>query len=107
MDHVVGARWNTLALAFHWHAQHYVAITGCPANNACATRLGMVEPQRRETARRPEAQRRAARVAPNAEGQRAGEPASLRSEPSVPPTRMMSCNTIHSPALLEYRCMLR
>ena len=64
MDHVVGARWNTLALVFHWHAQHYVAITGCPANNACATRLGMVEPQRRETARRPEAQRRAARVAP-------------------------------------------
>ena len=70
MDHVVGARWNTLALAFHWHAQHYVAITGCPANNACATRLGMVEPQRRETARRPEAQRRAARVAPMVEPQR-------------------------------------
>ena len=44
MDHVVGARWNTLALVFHWHAQRYVAITGCPANDACATRLGMVEP---------------------------------------------------------------
>ena len=78
-----------LTLQMDPRAQRYVAITGCPANDACATRLGMVEPQRRETARRPEAQRRAARVAPNAEGQRAGEPASLRSEPKRAPNTGM------------------
>ena len=78
-----------LTLQMDPRAQRYVAIAGCPANDACATRLGMVEPQRRETARRPEAQRRAARVAPNAEGQRAGEPASLRSEPKRAPNTGM------------------
>ena len=64
MDHAVGAGTEHTSVFSTVHAQRYVAITGCPANDACATRLGMVEPQRRETARRPEAQRRAARVAP-------------------------------------------